>query len=187
MVVPQLDTAVNNTVSTRYTALTDTVSILSFLDTHRNADSRGSAPARSLQPSSVSAKEKEDALIRLVHTNEADPNFLLLSARNESELKAKAKGIPGTFANGRMTALEGYLKEAEGNAGGSERLINFYKQKLAAMECVSPSIVSKTLTISNHHYVSGSLIPSFPERIHPLIISTNQKQPGRIFKKYSSL
>jgi len=134
VVVPQFATAIDNNVSTKFTALTSSQEILQFLDKSRSAESRGDAPAKSLQPASIASKERDDALIALVHTKEADPNFLLLSIRDEKEAKEKADGIVGKFVNGRKSALQKYSKEAE---DGNERLANFYKEKLKAMEWVS--------------------------------------------------
>lgn len=129
VVVPQLASAVDESVSTKYTAITDSVAICEFLDTQRTSDSRGDAPARSLSAPSISEKTLNDELIALVHSPKADPNFLLLSARSEAELSAKAKDVPGQFISGRKKALEGYLQ----NTDLSGRMENFLREKLQAM------------------------------------------------------
>lgn len=144
VVVPQLHTAVDNTRTTKYTSFTNSISILEFLDSHRNAESVSSSgadgnqlPARSLAPGSIQAKERDDAIIALVHDLEkADPNFAFLSARSEAELKAKNGSTPGDFIRGRKKALESYLKEVEADKDKNGRLEAFYKGKLDAMECV---------------------------------------------------
>ena len=132
--VPQLATAIDDSVSTKYTAICSTAEICEFLDSHRTSESRGDAPARSLAPASLAAKAASDELIALVHQENTDPNFLLLTARTEAELKANAAGIPGQFVRGRKKALEGYLSAAETQAEVSGRMENFLKDKLKAMD-----------------------------------------------------
>jgi hypothetical protein len=49
-------------------------------------------------------------LIELVHAEENDPNFLLVAAKNATELKEKTDGFVGTtFIPGRAKALDEYL------------------------------------------------------------------------------
>lgn len=68
-------------------------------------------------------------LIELLHGEKApDPNFLLMSFRNEAERKAKLAGIPGKFLKGRQEALEGFREEVKD--GGDERLKMFYENKI---------------------------------------------------------
>jgi len=128
LVVPQL-ASVNDNVSTKYTAITDSIAICEFLDTQRTSDSRGDAPARSLSSPSIAEKTVSDEIIALVHSPQADPNFLFLSARTEAELSAKAKDVPGQFIKGRKKALETHLE----NPDLTGRMENFLKEKLTAM------------------------------------------------------
>lgn len=93
--------------------------ILEFLDSSRKSNTIGStaAPAPSLGPATIDLKAKSDELIALVHSETApDGNFLLLSARDESELRQKAGGLPGAFLKGRQDALDRYAKEGDSNA-----------------------------------------------------------------------
>ncbi|KAG8929745.1 hypothetical protein FRC03_001706 [Tulasnella sp. 419] len=64
-------------------------------------------------------------LIARVHADAVDPNFALLSARNDAELSAKAGGVPGIFVRGRQAVLEKY-------APITPELSDFYTAKLAA-------------------------------------------------------
>jgi len=132
VVVPQLESALDSSISTKYSAITDSVAILSFLDAHRTSTSttESDAPARSLAPSSIEQQGISNDLIKLVHAPEADPNFLLLSARNEEELKAKSAGLPGNFIRGRKKALDEYSKEQD----VTDRVKNFYADKIKATE-----------------------------------------------------
>lgn len=140
VVVPQFESAVDDSQPNKYTALTDAVKILEFLDKKRHADDvstpstnghstaangngatspTGGAiakdtntnPARSLAPGSLASKARDDDIIKLTQSSAGDPNLLLLVARNEAELKAKNEGLPGHFVRGRKKALENYLNE----------------------------------------------------------------------------
>ena len=161
VVVPQLATAVDDSVSTKYTALTTSIEICEFLDTHRTSESRGDAPARSLAPASLAAKAASDELIALVHQDSADPNFLLLTARTEAELRANSAGLPGQFVRGRKKALEGYLAAAETQTEVSGRMENFLKDKLKAMDGLAYVLDNPTsapaqefLAKGQQHYLS---------------------------------
>lgn len=79
-----------------------------------------------------------DAIIALVHSDEADGNFLFVSARNEEELVKKGQGIVGKFLSGRIPALETYLADAR-KAGENERLVNFLSEKLQGNQSAIPS------------------------------------------------
>ncbi|CAK9783587.1 hypothetical protein CC85DRAFT_287773 [Cutaneotrichosporon oleaginosum] len=49
-----------------------------------------------------------DKLIREVHSEEHDPNVLLLLAVNDEDRAAKAQGLPAAFLGGRQKALDQY-------------------------------------------------------------------------------
>ena len=159
VVVPQFESAVDDSLPNKYTALTDTVKILEFLDKKRHAEdvfasnghSHGNGavspsggpkdtntnPARSLAPASLASKARDDDIIKLTQSPGGDPNLLLLVARNEAELKAKNEGLPGHFVRGRKKALEGYLadlKSGKIEVPNKERLEGFYNDKLAGMK-----------------------------------------------------
>lgn len=68
---------------------TDTSAVVSYLN--------------SVAPSPVT---KATDFADLLHERKYDPNFALLLARNDEELKAKAGSIPGVFLANRQTALE---------------------------------------------------------------------------------
>jgi len=61
--------------------------------------------------------------IKKIHEDDVDPNFALLSARNEEELNGKNSGIPGLFIRNRQAALEKYAPTAP-------EFSEFYTEKL---------------------------------------------------------
>lgn len=68
----------------------------------------------SVAPKKVTPGHAE--IIDKVHDDDHDPNFALLTARNEEELKKAAEGFPFTFVTNRQNALEKYSSSAEGAA-----------------------------------------------------------------------
>ncbi|CUA70506.1 hypothetical protein RSOLAG22IIIB_08920 [Rhizoctonia solani] len=116
--IPTLVAPLSNTLDaaseTKYRALTDTVSVLDFLDKSRSNLSKthttSQKPAPVLSPATVEASGLSTTLINLVHAPEADPNFLIVAAKDESELEEKSKGFVGkTYILGRAKAMEEYL------------------------------------------------------------------------------
>ncbi|KAJ1311890.1 hypothetical protein OPQ81_010350 [Rhizoctonia solani] len=116
--IPTLVAPLSNTLDaaseTKYRALTDTVSVLDFLDKSRSNLSKthttSQKPAPSLSPATVEASGLSTTLIKLVHSPEVDPNFLIIAAKDESELKEKSDGFVGkTYVAGRAKAMEEYL------------------------------------------------------------------------------
>lgn len=181
LVVPQLESAVDDSQPNKYTALTETVKILEFLDKKRQAEdvftsSNGNGatspsggvkdtntnPARSLAPASLASKARDDDIIKLTQSAAGDPNLLLLVARNEAELKAKNEGLPGHFVRGRKKALEGYLADLKCgkiDVPNKERLEGFYNDKLAAMNNIlqayeNPSGAGEFVTKGQAHWLS---------------------------------
>jgi len=65
-------------------------------------------------------------LVKRIHEDDIDPNFALLLARSDDELKAKGAGIGLAFLGNRQTSLEKHSKTPEGAAHA-----NFYKEKIA--------------------------------------------------------
>ncbi|KAF8524230.1 hypothetical protein JB92DRAFT_2827121 [Gautieria morchelliformis] len=63
-------------------------------------------------------------LLEILHGAAIDPNFSMLSARSEAELKAKGMGIGGRFVRGRQNSLERLARTAPEYKA-------FYKTKLA--------------------------------------------------------
>ncbi|KAJ3476570.1 hypothetical protein NLI96_g11066 [Meripilus lineatus] len=56
------------------------------------------------------------AFIDRIHEDPLDPNFILLTARNEDELKAVASGFPLQFVQNRQNALDKYSQTPEAAA-----------------------------------------------------------------------
>lgn len=63
-------------------------------------------------------------MIVAVHRDNIDPNFSLLSARDQNELDAKRAGVPGSFVRQRQAKLEELAPKSP------EDLKAFYKEKL---------------------------------------------------------
>ncbi|KAG8915305.1 hypothetical protein FRC00_005831 [Tulasnella sp. 408] len=90
--------------------LTDTTSVIKYMIAN------APKPAGKSSGTNFVAKIHEDAV---------DPNFALLSARNDQELAAKNGGIPGLFIRSRQAALLKYAPTAPD-------LKSFYDAKIAA-------------------------------------------------------
>ncbi|QRV90530.1 glutathione S-transferase [Ceratobasidium sp. AG-Ba] len=120
--VPTLVAPLANTLDasseTKYRALTDTKSVLEFLDKSRSNLSKthttSHKPAPSLTPATVDGSALSKLLIDLVHADENDPNFLQITAKDDAELKEKADGFLGkVFVSGRAKALDEYLAQED--------------------------------------------------------------------------
>ncbi|KAG8686372.1 hypothetical protein FRC08_012535, partial [Ceratobasidium sp. 394] len=120
--VPTLVAPLANTLDaaseTKYRALTDTKSVLEFLDKSRSALSKthttSQKPAPSLTPATIEASALSSQLIDLVHADENDPNFLQIAAKDEADLKEKAAGFLGkVFVAGRAKAMDEYLAQED--------------------------------------------------------------------------
>lgn len=130
--VPSLVAPYEHTTSpdipSKYKSLNDTTQICDFLDS-ATLSSRSHHLAPSLSPATVQGSTDSKAIIELVHKEDVDPNFLLLSLRNDDERKAKLAGLPGQFLKGRQQALERYQTE-NASQGGDSRFASFYEQKI---------------------------------------------------------
>lgn len=107
LVVPIADT-ISKEVDTKYRALTTTQEVIKFLDSSRSAqtlDARGESGSANaapvLAPATVEANAIADAIVMLLHSNESDPNFLLLTARTKEELEKQRQGLQGAFIKNR--------------------------------------------------------------------------------------
>ncbi|KIJ45263.1 hypothetical protein M422DRAFT_30116 [Sphaerobolus stellatus SS14] len=114
MVVP-LQSSLVPDAPRKFRALTDTKTILEFLDKTRSPMSRGRgqqptyAPAPTLSPATVSLAEISNTIIALLH--QVPINFLMFAAINTQELQAQANGRPGTLVKNRSQALQRYLND----------------------------------------------------------------------------
>jgi len=97
------------TLAVGSTVYTDTTSVISYLN--------------STVPTPVA---KHTAFTDLLHEDKYDPNFALLLARSDDELKAKAGSIPGVFVANRQAALERISATPE-----AAEFKAFYDQKIA--------------------------------------------------------
>ncbi|GAA5943174.1 glutathione S-transferase family protein [Sporobolomyces koalae] len=125
LVVPYEHT-LDDTIPTKFRALTGTKDICDFLDLSSTRSATHHAPA--LSPATVQRSADSKELIAHIHTEDApDPNKLFLSFRTEQERDAKFNGMVGGFLKGRQEALERYAREVDGT---DTRLKIFYEKKL---------------------------------------------------------
>ncbi|WVQ74985.1 hypothetical protein IAR50_004593 [Cryptococcus sp. DSM 104548] len=148
LVVPTLETT-GTDVDTRYRSLRDTVSICDFLDQSRSVNTSQTSserPAPALAPATIQAKSLSDQIVELIHLPAVDPNFIAISAADETELKEKAAAAPGKALTARKEALKKYLAEArqavanssvipkEGSTTFDQRVVLFLEEKLKTNE-----------------------------------------------------
>ncbi|CAO1615174.1 unnamed protein product [Parajaminaea phylloscopi] len=146
LVVPIADT-MSSEVDTKFRAITNTQDVIKFLDSSRNAqilDARGengtANPAPVLAPATVEANAIADKIITLLHAQESDPNFLLLTARTKEELQKQKGGLQGVFVKNRLEALKRFRAETVASSDSTENprtqqqnaaLVKWYDDKLA--------------------------------------------------------
>lgn len=172
LVVPLLETT-SAEVDTKFRALTDAKSILEFLDKSRSplSSAEGSSPAPILAPATIEGKAASDELIKLVHGENVDPNFLLLGARNEEEFKKGAGGLPGTFVANRNRVLLEQQKVLAENNGATTAFDGSTNPKSSAVhenlkKWYADKIASQTL-------LTKAYIENDQESISQLITATN--------------
>ncbi|KAF8530955.1 hypothetical protein JB92DRAFT_2693328 [Gautieria morchelliformis] len=97
----------------KYRALTDTKSVLEFLDQSRSAASTTNttslAPAPALAPATMALSEISNKTISLLHS--VPINFLSLAASTLEDLLAHAKSPQAEFVNLRQAALQRYMTQ----------------------------------------------------------------------------
>ncbi|KAF9478539.1 hypothetical protein BDN70DRAFT_933330 [Pholiota conissans] len=137
LLVPYEDT-LSGDGDSRYKALTDTKSIVEFLDKSRSAISRthttSSAPAPTLTPATIATSTICKVIIdEILHSEVANPNTLLfVNAYDDASLQTlAAEQLPGLKQ--RQQALAGYLSEAEGGqVRVSDKVKKLWTEKLEA-------------------------------------------------------
>jgi glutathione S-transferase len=140
LVVP-LEKTLGPDTESRYKAITDTKSVVEFLDKSRSAVSRtnttSSAPAPALAPATIAFSAMSAKIIEGIHAEDGSPNTLLsLNARDHNSLKALAKHLV-PFLTGRLQGLNGYITESEsGTAHISEKTKTFWQEKKTATEAL---------------------------------------------------
>ncbi|KIL70852.1 hypothetical protein M378DRAFT_67122 [Amanita muscaria Koide BX008] len=133
LVVP-LENTLSGDVESRYKAITDSKSIVEFLDKSRSTNSKthstSHAPAPALAPATVSYTNISNRIITLVHSDAADPNNLkFVNAYDDASLHALAQeALPGIVA--RRQVLEKYLGEAgNGALRVSDKVVKLWQDK----------------------------------------------------------
>ncbi|TFK41184.1 hypothetical protein BDQ12DRAFT_679037 [Crucibulum laeve] len=138
LVVP-LQKTLSEDVESRYKAITDTKTLVDFLDKSRSAMSRthttSSAPAPSLTPATIAATTTAKTIIDILHTEEANPvNLFFINARDESSLQSLAKEVLPTL-KGKQEALQQFITEADKDTlHVSLKVKNLWKEKKNATD-----------------------------------------------------
>ncbi|KAJ2920308.1 hypothetical protein MD484_g245, partial [Candolleomyces efflorescens] len=142
--VPTLVVPLSNTLSedvdSRYKALTDSTTIVEFLDKSRSSLSRthttSTAPAPALTPATIAATSIAKTIVYdIIHSDEASPGKLkFYNARDEAGLK-KLRQVVLPALQGRADALRKHIADGEsGVAQVSEKTKQFWASKLAWIE-----------------------------------------------------
>jgi len=119
-------------IESRYKAITDTKTILEFLDKSRSAQSQthttSSAPAPSLTPATIALSSIQSTLIDLVHSEKANPQSLL--HYNPQSLVVPPTALKKSLTD-RVATLKGFLSDAEtGKLAVSDKVKTLWKSKL---------------------------------------------------------
>jgi len=138
LVVP-LENTLSQEIESRYKAITDSKTIVEFLDKSRSAISithtTSTAPAPSLTPATVEYSNVSNQMIALLHSDEADPNHLVyVNAHDEASLRELAKKfLPSITA--KRAALEKHLSDARaGRLQVSDKVVKLWEDKMAAQD-----------------------------------------------------
>lgn len=138
LVVPMED-SLSEDAENRYKALTDTTSIVQFLDKSRSAISRthttSSAPAPTLAPATVAFTNISNQVIGLVHSDAADPNHLsFVNAYDDASLRGLAKKVLPAVES-RRHALDKYLADAEaGVLRVTDKVVKLWQERKAGQD-----------------------------------------------------
>ncbi|KAG6851078.1 hypothetical protein H0H93_002970 [Arthromyces matolae] len=138
LVVPLQNTLAED-VESRYKAITETESIIDFIDKSRSAISRthttSAAPAPSLSPATIAFTTKSKVIIDAIHSEKGDPNHLTyVNARNQAALRTLAQErLQGLIL--RQKALTMHISDAEqGRTNISTKTKTFWQDKKSAIE-----------------------------------------------------
>jgi len=139
LVVP-LEKTLSEHVASRYKALTDTKTIIEFLDKSRShlstTNSTSEAPMPALAPATVVLSSTYKRIVdELLHSEDADPNNLLyVNARDNVSLRALGDALSPVM-KGKVDALSHYISEAQaGNIRASEKVTSFWGAKKDAAQ-----------------------------------------------------
>jgi len=120
LVVP-LDRYIGPEIESKFRPVHDVSKILEFLDKSRTAFSKTHTTshnaAPTLAPATIDALSKSNVVIKLVHSEHLEPEFLYLSAQTHEELVQKAKGEQGAWLRNRFAALKRAFGPASGGSG----------------------------------------------------------------------
>ncbi|KZT30562.1 hypothetical protein NEOLEDRAFT_1185967 [Neolentinus lepideus HHB14362 ss-1] len=132
--VAPLEKTLSADVESRYRALTETKSIIEFLDKSRSAISRtnttSSAPAPALAPATIAFNAISNSIVELIHSDEASPNAARwYNARDDASLAKISKSLEAFFA-AKKDAIAASLAESEkGAIQASAKTKKFWEEK----------------------------------------------------------
>jgi len=134
-----LENTLSEEVESRYKAITDSKTIVEFLDKSRSMRSAtrttSTAPAPSLTPATIEFTDVSNQIIALLHSDVADPNHLLyVNAHDERSLRELAKIVlPGII--GKRAALEKHLSDAEaGRLHVTDKVVKLWNEGKAEQD-----------------------------------------------------
>ncbi|GAW03596.1 glutathione S- partial [Lentinula edodes] len=139
LVVP-LDKSLSVDVESRYKAITETKTIIEFLDKSRSplshTNTTSQAPAPILTPATIDFAATCKLFIEdLIHSEDGDPNNLLyMNARDEESLRTLADSVL-PLMKGKVHALNQCLSDAQaGNIRASDKVVKFWTSKKEAAQ-----------------------------------------------------
>ncbi|KAJ4486094.1 hypothetical protein J3R30DRAFT_3655362 [Lentinula aciculospora] len=139
LVVP-LDKSLSVEVESRYKAITESKTIIEFLDKSRSplshTNTTSHAPAPTLTPATIDFASTCKLIIEeLIHSEDADPNNLMyMNARDEDSLRALADSLL-PLMKGKVDALNHCLSDAQtGHVRASEKVVTFWTSKKEAAQ-----------------------------------------------------
>ncbi|KAJ3506893.1 hypothetical protein NLJ89_g6613 [Agrocybe chaxingu] len=146
LIVPY-ENSLTEGIESRYKALTETKTIVEFLDKSRSAKSRthttSVAPAPSLTPATIAAATICKVIVEdILHSNAANPNTLrYVNARDVASLRVLAKETLQTLEQ-RQLGLKGYIAQGEsGSVQVSEKVKKLWAEKLEATSLIYAVLV----------------------------------------------
>ncbi|TDL28645.1 hypothetical protein BD410DRAFT_824311 [Rickenella mellea] len=141
--IPTLVVPLENTLAPelehRFKAVTDTKSIVDFLDKSRSAISKtnttSSAPAPALAPATIALSSTSKNVIDLLHSEDADPNKLAYHKATDVEMLKQAGPNLTAFLTTRRDAIARYISEsAAAEISASDKTRKLWAEKKAEAE-----------------------------------------------------
>ncbi|TFK57100.1 hypothetical protein OE88DRAFT_1670814 [Heliocybe sulcata] len=135
--VAPLEKTLSAEVESRFKALTETKTIIEFLDKSRSAFSRtnttSSAPAPALAPATIAFTTVSNSIIDLLHSDEAHPGAARwYNARDEATLAKICPSLQAFFAAKRDAIAASLAESEKGAIQASAKTKKFWEDKSTA-------------------------------------------------------